>query len=420
MFAVKRTLAVVIPAVCTVVALAACGSSGGASSGGASSGGASASTVAAPKVSTAALNAVLVDAYGSKVATSTLDPVSLLAAETAAQPVTAQEQAKLLQCYKALGTCDLGRKGITVGIAEPNIKQSAVRQYWVADYLLQAIQTPEIGKVIITDGHGDLQATLANFSSLVSQHVAAIVGDFDFADSMGGVGKQAEAAGIPVVAVDQPIPNMTLGKGQWFLGLNTCDVGSGTVQAAIKAAGTKTGTIGLYTGPPGNAFAAVWMPCAQKAVKAAGWMYTVGYTQWTPQGMEQAASQLVSSGKHLDAIYSDLPISTGFMNKLLDSGQPVPVTAGGAYSVQQVQLCLSSPKFRCVMGTQQGILMRAAITEAAMLADHEKVPASITMQQSYLTPAELVKTVNLSELPPTGQFNSVLSPELQTALANDN
>jgi ABC-type sugar transport system substrate-binding protein len=69
---------------------------------------------------------------------------------------------------------------------------------------LQAIQTPEIGKVIITDGHGDLQATLANFSSLVSQKVDAIVGNFDFAASMGGVEKQAAAAGIPVVAIEQP------------------------------------------------------------------------------------------------------------------------------------------------------------------------------------------------------------------------
>jgi ABC-type sugar transport system substrate-binding protein len=418
MFPVKRTLAAVIAPVCAVVALAACGSSGG-SSGGTSSGGASTAVVVAPKVSAAELNAVLVDAYGSKVATSTLDPVSLLAAETAAQPVTAAEQAKLLQCYKALGTCDLGRKGITIGIAEPNTKQSPLRQFSIADYLLQAIQTPEIGKVIVTDGHGDLQATLANFASLVNQHVAAIVGNFDFAPSMGGVGKQAEAAGIPVVSISQPIPGLTLGKTQWTMGVDACASGSGEAKAAIKAAGTATGTIGLYTGPPGNSFGALWVPCAEKVAKAAGWTYTLGYTQWTPQGMEQAASQLVSSGKPLNAIVSDLALSPGFMNKLVASGQPVPVTVGGSYTLQQVQLCLSSPKFRCIIGTSPSFVYRLAITEAAMLADHQKAPASITLPQSYVTPAELVKTVDISKLPPTGQFNMVLSPELQTALAND-
>jgi hypothetical protein len=55
-----------------------------------------------------------------------------------------------------------------------------------------------------------------------------------------------------------------------------------------------------------------------------------------------------------------------------------------------------------------------------MLADHQTVPASITLPQTYLTAAELAKTVDLSKLPPTGQFNMVLSPELQTALANAN
>jgi ABC-type sugar transport system substrate-binding protein len=415
MFPIKRTLAVAIPAVCAVVALAACGSSSGTSSGGAS-----VAVVVAPKVSTADLNAVLVDAFGSKVATSTLDPVLLLAAETAAQPVTAAQQAKLLQCYKALGTCDMGRKGITIGIAEPDIKQSPYRQFSVADYLLQAIQTPGIGKVIITDGHGDLQATLANFASLVNQHVAAIVGSFDFAPSMGGVGKQAEAAGIPVVAIAQSIPGMTMGKTQWTMGINSCAAGAGQAKAAITLAGTATGTVGLYTGPPGNPFGAGWVPCAQKVAKAAGWTYTLGYTQWTPQGMEQAASQLVASGKPLNAIVSDLALSPGFMNKLLDSGQPVPVTVGSAYTLQQVQLCLSSPKFRCIIGTAPGFMYRVAITEAAMLADHQTVPASITLPQSYLTAAELVKTVDISELPPTGQFNMVLSPELQTALANAN
>ena len=419
MFAIKRTLAVVIAPVCAVVALAACGSSGGSSSG-TSSGGASTAVVVAPKVSAAGLNAVLVDAYGSKVATSTLDPVSLLAAETAAQPVTAAQQALLLQCYKALGTCDLGRKGITIGIAEPNIKQSPLRQFAIADYLLQAIQTPEIGKVIVTDGHGDLQAALANFASLVNQHVAAIVGNFDFGPSMGGVGKQAEAAGIPVVAISQTIPGLTMGKAQWTMGVDACASGSGEAKAAIKAAGTATGTIGLYTGPPGNAFGALWIPCSEKVAKAAGWTDTLGYTQWTPQGMEQAASQLVASGKPLNAIVSDLALSPGFMNKLLASGQPVPVTVGGSYTLQQVQLCLSSPKFRCIIGTSPSFVYRIAITEAAMLANHEKAPASITLPQSYLTPAELVKTVNISKLPPTGQFNMVLSPELQTALANDN
>jgi ABC-type sugar transport system substrate-binding protein len=414
---IKKTLAAVTAAVGAVVVLAACGSSGGSSS--ASGGGSTASPVAVPTVSAAALDNVMVDAFGSKVDPSTLPPVLLAAVKTAAQPVTAEEQAKLLQCYKTLGVCDLGRKGITIGIAEPNIKQSTYREFAVADYLLQAIQTPAVGKVIVTDGHGDLQASLANFASLVSQHVNVIVGDFDFAASMAGVGKQAAAAHIPVVAVSQAIPKLTLGTQEWFLTIDACASGSGQAKAAIAAAGTKTGTIGLYTGPPGNPFGAVWIPCAEQAVKAAGWNYTLGYTQWTPQGMEQAASQLVASGKHLDAIESDLPISPGFMTMLLNSGQPVPVTVGGAYTVQQVKLCLSSPKFRCIMGTSNGILSRAAITEAVMITHGQQVPATVTTTQHYLTPQQLIEQVDINKLPPTGQFNAVLTPELQTALAND-
>jgi hypothetical protein len=83
--------------------------------------------------------------------------------------------------------------------------------------------------------------------------------------------------------------------------------------------------------------------------------------------MEQAASQLVASGKHLDAIVSDLALSSDFMNKLLDSGQPVPVIVGAAYTPQQVQLCPSSPKFRCIIGSGAGLTYRIAIVERSAI-----------------------------------------------------
>jgi hypothetical protein len=142
----SRTVVSVVAGIGAVAMLAACSS--GASSSKSSGGSYSSSTVFTPDVSTAEVNAVLTDVFGSAVDTSTLDPTLLAAIKTAAQPVTAAEQTKLLQCYKALGTCDLGRPGITIGIAEPNIKQSPLRQLSIASYLLQAIQSPEVGKVI--------------------------------------------------------------------------------------------------------------------------------------------------------------------------------------------------------------------------------------------------------------------------------
>jgi hypothetical protein len=261
---------------------------------------------------------------------------------------------------------------------------------------------------------------LANFASLVNQHVDAIVGSFDFAASMAGVGKQAEAAGIPVFAVANAIPNMTPGKGGEFtLGLSACDFGTNMVKSAVAATGKQTGTIGLYTGPPGNPFAAQWIPCATKAADEAGWARTLGYTQWTPQGMEQAASQLIASGKPLDAIASDLALSPGFMAKLLQSGQPVPVTAGASYTKQQIETCLSSPKFDCILGTSIGFLYRAAITAAVRDTHGQTVSALTPYPEKFLTVKQLTAQVDLSKLPDTGQLNFAISPELQTALAKD-
>ena len=51
---------------------------------------------------------------------------------------------------------------------------------------------------------------------------------------------------------------------------NLCKVYADGAKSVAGAAGAKS-SYALYTGIPGNSNAAVWQPCAEKTLKAAGW-----------------------------------------------------------------------------------------------------------------------------------------------------
>jgi ABC-type sugar transport system substrate-binding protein len=255
---------------------------------------------------------------------------------------------------------------------------------------------------------------------LVSQRVNAIIGGFDYGQSMASVGQQAYKAGIPIIAIANGVARTTNGKQQWLQSVDACATGVNQVKQAVKASGKPHGTIGLYTGPPGNPFGALWLPCAKRTAKSLGWNYTLGYTQWTPQGMEQAASQLLASGKNLDAISSDLALSSAFLKKIANSGKPVPITIGGSYTPDEVSTCLSSPKFNCIVGSGVNLFqIRDAVTQSVLLADKKTrksvKPVTLTPQR-YVTAKALAAQVDPNTMPPNGQFYSALSPQLQKQL----
>ena len=67
------------------------------------------------------------------------------------------------------------------------------------EFILQALTYPQIGKIIYRSAHSDLNQAIADFKSVIAQHVSAIVTYPDFGDAMMPVFKEATKAGIPVV-----------------------------------------------------------------------------------------------------------------------------------------------------------------------------------------------------------------------------
>ena len=84
---------------------------------------------------------------------------------------------------------------------------------------------PSIGKIIYRSAHSDLNQAIADFKSMIAQHVSAIVTYPDFGDAMIPVFQQATKAGIPVSTyawgyVTGPGTNYTTVVGE-----DTCKLG---------------------------------------------------------------------------------------------------------------------------------------------------------------------------------------------------
>jgi ABC-type sugar transport system substrate-binding protein len=313
-----------------VLATAACGTSDDGAGGPAGDGQASTVLKTTPEGSPtdAELRAMLEVSLGKPTEPKDVNPLLLEALTIGAKPLTDAEKAKVLACLDE-PVCKLGDGKLTIGIAESS---AAVpfRKQQRALYIAQSLRMPDVGKIIYTDGRGDLQTALANFRSLVSQKVDVVTGNFDFGGSMVAVVRQAARAGITVASNTVPIAGAVAGKDYLNYADDPCDFAKEAVKAALESKDTsEPGHAVLYTGIPGNPFGSAYIPCAEKEFKAAGWTTSKGTTDWTPQGEDQAASALLATGKRVDAILYDYSPDV-MVKKFLEAGQTPPTAIGAA------------------------------------------------------------------------------------------
>ena len=133
-------------------------------------------------------------------------------------------QTLALKCWKNNG-CSTGTGGkLTVAYVE-GFGENVYRQMSKMEFILQALTYPQIGKIIYTSAHSDLNQALADFRAAIAQHVSVIVTYPDFGDAMLPVFKEATKAGIPVATyawgyVTGPGKNYTTVVGE-----DTCKLG---------------------------------------------------------------------------------------------------------------------------------------------------------------------------------------------------
>jgi ABC-type sugar transport system substrate-binding protein len=300
-----RTAALKLAAAASAaVVLAACSSTtstGSSSPSSASAPASSAASSSAPAVDAAALSATVKKLFLTDVPVDSLNPVVKQAVETAAQPWTDANQAKLMECLKT-DVCETGQGTLT--LAFPNDNINPWRQNFRAELTAQAIQSGKISKIIYSLGT-DVASWLANFKSLIAQKPDMIVIDSIYGPAILPAVQQAKAAGIIVVEAETPLPDSVKSVVDVEATSDLCSFYTDAAKQVHDAIG-KPGGYGLYTGVPGNASATAWQPCLKKGLESQGWKKAIeGFTQWTPQGMTQQANALYASGKNPDVVAYD-------------------------------------------------------------------------------------------------------------------
>ena len=208
-----------------------------------------------------------------------------------------------LNCWKNNG-CSTGTNGkLTVAYVE-GFGENTYRQMSKMEFILQALTYPQIGKIIYRSAHSDLNQAIADFKSMIAQHVSAIVTYPDFGDAMLPVFQQATKAGIPVSTyawgyVTGPGANYTTVVGE-----DTCKLGQAF--AGVMNGIVKSGNIAFLGGFPGNPLSLGWQKCEQAALNSNIKVVANEPTNWDPSKVQGIVSGILAKTPDLKGLsYED-------------------------------------------------------------------------------------------------------------------
>src|SRR3954462_5874145 len=197
-----------------------------------------------------------------------------------------------LKCWKN-NSCSTGTGGkLTVAYVE-GFGENVYRQMSKMEFILQALTYPQVGKIIYMSAHSDLNQALADFKSVIAQHVSAIVTYPDFGDAMIPVFKQATDAGIPVSTyawgyVSGPGSNYTTVVGE-----DTCRLGK--TFAYVMNTQVKSGNIAFLGGFPGNPLSLGWQKCEQAALNPNIKVVANEPTNWDPSKVQSVVAGILAA-----------------------------------------------------------------------------------------------------------------------------
>lgn len=334
-------------ATAVVTLAAACGGSGSNAGGDAGNGG----NFTVPEASAEARQAAIEKGFLNKdLEYDALNPVLQSAMNKVATPLTDKQWSKLQDCLKAT-SCETGNGGdLTIGLAWDGI--NPWRQTSRAETTAQAIQSPEIGKIVYSLGD-DVPKLIANINSMIAQRVDIIIMNTVYGAAVLPAVQAADRAGVKIIQVGSPLPDEVVSKLAGQASEDLCTPQQLTADQLIKQF-PEGGTYGLYTGVPGNGSAAVWQPCLTDKLDAAGWKKSIGgFTQWTEQGMAQQGNALFASGKNPDFVAYDYTLED-FAMPFLKKGKTPPVLGSDAENYSFLA--------RAIEAEEKGIKMEAYIS----------------------------------------------------------
>ena len=307
--------------------LGACASTTGGGSSGGASGGTAGGKFTVPEASADARQAAIEHGFLNKdLKYDDLNPVLQTAINKVATPLTDAQWAKVQECLKAT-SCNTGNGGkLTVGLAWDGI--NPWRQTSRAETTAQAVQSPEVGKIVYNLGE-DVPKLLANINSMIAQRVDIIIINTVYGAAVLPAVQAAKNANVAIIQEGSPLPEQVVKQLAGQASEDLCSPQELTAEQLIKDF-PNGGTYGLYTGIPGNGSAAVWQPCLTKKLDAAGWKKAIqGFTQWTEQGMAQQGNALYASGKNPNFVAYDYTLED-FISPYVKAGKNPPVVGSDA------------------------------------------------------------------------------------------
>jgi ABC-type sugar transport system substrate-binding protein len=284
-----------------------------------------------------------------------------------------------LSCWKNNG-CSTGTGGkLTVAYVE-GFGENTYRQMSKMEFILQALTYPQIGKIIYRSAHSDLNQALADFKSMISQHVSAIVTYPDFGDAMIPVFQQATKAGIPVSTyawgyVSGPGSNYTTVVGE-----DTCKLGKAF--ANVMNTKVKSGNIAFLGGFPGNPLSAGWQTCEQKALNSNIKVVANDPTNWDPSKVQGIVAGILAKTPDLAGLsYEDaLFMSQGGYTAY--KAASIPYQGVFTYRTDEAGMgCLAEklkdPKLQIYYYSAGNAQIRVALTADMMKLAGAKIPPQI-------------------------------------------
>jgi ABC-type sugar transport system substrate-binding protein len=284
-----------------------------------------------------------------------------------------------LKCWKDNG-CSTGTHGkLTVAYVE-GFGENVFRQMSKMEFILQALTYPQIGKIIYRSAHSDLNQALADFRSMISQHVSAIVTYPDFGDAMIPVFQQATKAGIPVSTyawgyVSGPGKNYTTVVGE-----NTCRLGKAFAKVMNKY--VRSGDIAFMGGFPGNPLSASWQKCEQAALNKSIHVVANDPTNWDPSKVQGIVAGILAKYPNLKGLsYEDSAFMAAGGYTAYKAAN-IPYQGVFTYRTDEAALgCLAkklkNPKLKIYYYTSGNPQIRVALTADMMKLKGAKIPPTI-------------------------------------------
>jgi len=284
-----------------------------------------------------------------------------------------------LSCWKNNG-CSTGTHGkLTVAYVE-GFGENTFRQMSKMEFILEALTYPQIGKIIYRSAHSDLNQAIADFKSVIAQHVSAIVTYPDFGDAMIPVFQEATKAGIPVSTyawgyVTGPGKNYTT-----VIGEDTCKLGQAF--ANVMNTKVKSGSIAFLGGFPGNPLSAGWQTCEQKALNSNIDVVANDPTNWDPSKVQGIVAGILAKTPNLAGLsYEDaLFMSQGGYTAYKAAN--IPYQGVFTYRTDEAGMgCLADklkdPKLQIYYFSAGNPQIRLALTADMMKLAGAKIPPTI-------------------------------------------